>query len=116
MTSVSVSVCCDDLHHRKLTTQQLAKEQGVQAAQDARQRLLLQQRDVAARGCARSRQQRALYALQPIQTCQGLPCTSSQGRGECTFLCQRDCEHQHDCWQMGGASAWVPCEGVDQGS
>ena len=64
MTSVSVSVCCDDLHHRKLTTQQLAKEQGVQAAQDACQRLLLQQRDVAACGRACSRQQRALHALQ----------------------------------------------------
>ena len=64
MTSVSVSVCCADLHHWKLTTQQLAKEQGVQAAQDACQRLLLQQRDVAACGRACSRQQRALHALQ----------------------------------------------------
>ena len=49
-----------------LTPKQLAKEEGVQAAQDGCQRLLLQQRHMAAGCCTGCREQRPLYALQHI--------------------------------------------------
>ena len=48
------------------TSKQLAEEEGVQAAQDGRERLLLQQRHMAAGCCASCREQRPLYTLQNI--------------------------------------------------
>ena len=57
---------CNTTAAKAPTSKQLAEEEGVQAAQDGRERLLLQQRDVAAGGCAGCREQRPLYALRCI--------------------------------------------------
>lgn len=60
----SMPVCCKiDNGSVGHTSEQLAKEQGIQAAKDGRESLLLQQCDVPARGSAPGRQQCTLHAL-----------------------------------------------------